>query len=88
MSKSFRPALSHCLPGCNEKPTVVFCDEHWKHVPRALQDALMKEMAKLRVGTRMTSRLATLLKLASAEVEQKLKGAGQIHDVRSKGNLH
>lgn len=84
------PKLSHCLPGCAEKPTVVLCDAHWAHVPKALQDALMDEMARLRAGTTMTTRLASLLKQASLEVELKLKGAGKLHDVAPPkgGTLH
>lgn len=85
MKSDLRPALSHCLPGCNEKPSVVFCEEHWKHVPRGLQAELLIEMARLRPGTAMTSRLASLLKQASAEVELQLKGAGKVHDVGGRG---
>jgi hypothetical protein len=84
-SDKWTPRLSHCLPGCKEPPVVVFCDAHWKHVPKALQDELLKEMARLRPGTTMTTRLATLLKAASLEVELKLKGAGKVHDVGKKG---
>lgn len=82
------PKLSHCLPGCSTPPAVVFCDAHWAHVPKELQDALMDEMARLRAGTTMTTRLATLLKKASLEVELKLHGAGKLHDVRGKKALH
>lgn len=84
-SNKWQPRLAHCVPGCKEPPVVVFCEAHWKLLPKGLQDALMLEMARLRPGTTMTSKLATLLKEASREVELKLKGAGKIHDVGPKG---
>lgn len=79
------PRLSHCVPGCKEPPVVVFCDAHWKLLPKGLQDALMKEMSRIKAGTTMTTHLATLLKEASREVEAKLHGAGKIHNVGPKG---
>lgn len=77
--------LSGCVPGCKEKPNPIFCDAHWKLLPEQLGRALVDEWNKLRPPTTMTPRLATLLKMASAEIELKLKGAGQLHDAGPKG---
>lgn len=77
--------LAHCVPGCKEPCEPIFCKTHWPLLEQGLQKALVGEWNKLRPPTTMTPRLATLLKKASAEVELKLKGAGNIHDVGPKG---
>ena len=73
--------LARCLPGCDGQPAPILCTEHFEMLPLTLRSALIDEWNKLQPPAPMTARLATLLKMASRNLEARLKGAGKVHDI-------